>query len=68
MFVPAVILLQSLRECQCLVTFGAVYAGLAIHVLLFIQYCPTTEHAKEGPRGLDELIVEVSVVTTFTTV
>lgn len=42
--------------------------GPAIHVLLFIQYCPTAEHAKEGPRGQDEVIVEASAVTGFTTV
>lgn len=40
----------------------------AIHVLLFIQYCPTAEHAKEGPAGQDEVIVEASAVTAFTAV
>lgn len=40
----------------------------AIHVLLFIQYGPTEEHAKEGPRGQDEVIVEASAMTAVTTV
>lgn len=29
---------------------------------------PQAEHAKESPRGLDEVIVEASVVTAFTRV
>lgn len=44
--------------------YTAVCVGLAIHVLQFIQQCPTAEHAKEGPRGQDEvIIIEASVVT-----
>lgn len=47
---------------------SSVCVGPAIHVLLFIQYCPTPEHAKEGPGGQDEVIVEASAVAAFTTV
>lgn len=44
------------------------YERPTIHVLLFIEHCPTAEHAREGPRGQDEVIVEASSVTAFTTV
>lgn len=57
---PFVISPWSRGSCQCFVSCGV---ELAIHVLLFIQYCPTAEHAKEGPRGQDEVIVEASAMT-----
>lgn len=40
----------------------------AMRLMLLIQYCPTAKHAEEGPRGHDEVIVEDSAVTAFTTV
>lgn len=42
--------------------------GLGICVLLLVQYCPTAQHAEEGPTGRDEVIVEAAAVAAFTAV